>query len=97
VWREAVKPGKPIPHRLVPYLRMDFVIDGFPYHAELPDEPRTELQQARTFYAAAEDRLTELHGGETEKFEGEEEVQWGILASSWELIQMELMEVHDGK
>jgi hypothetical protein len=96
VWREADKPGKPIPRILVPYLRMDFVINGVPYHAELPDEPRTELQQARTFFAAAEDRLTELLGGETEKFEGEEEVHWGILANSWELIQMEL-EVRDGK
>jgi hypothetical protein len=69
---------------------MDFVIDGVEHHAEIADEPKNELQQLRRLYAAAKDRLAELHDGDAEKFEGEVEVQWGILASSWELIQMEV-------
>jgi hypothetical protein len=96
-WRaEDNKPSELIPHRLAPWLRMDFAIDGNQYHAEVPDEARTELQSARKFHAEAKDRLSELHQGDAEKFKGEEEVYWGILANSWELIQMEL-EVRDGK
>jgi CHC2-type zinc finger protein len=89
-WREDGKPVKLRPGPPTRYLMMDFVIDGIQYHAELPDEPRTELRWLRGFYADAKDRLTEIRQGETEKFEGEEEVQWGIMASSWELIQLEL-------
>jgi hypothetical protein len=90
-WEENGKRvSKPRPGALVPFLRMDFVIDGVGHHAEVRDEPTTELQWLRRFYTDAKDRLAELHDGNGEKSDGEEEVQWGILASSWELIQMEL-------
>ena len=68
---------------------MDFTIDGVEYRAEVEDEPKNELQRLRRFYADASDRLSELHNGSSEKFQDEENVQWGILADSWELIQME--------
>jgi hypothetical protein len=71
-------------------LVMDFVVDGIEYRGEIPDQPKSELQQLRGFYAEAVDRLTELRQGDAEKFEGEEEAQWGILAASWELIRMEV-------
>jgi hypothetical protein len=80
------RPGPP-----VSYLVLDLSIDGNEYHSEaIPDEPKTELQQTRRFYAQAKDRLAEIRNGDAEEFEGEEEAQWGILAASWELIQMEV-------
>jgi hypothetical protein len=88
-WAENGKPKKVRPGPLLRYLWMDFTIDDIEYHAEVPDEPKTELEWLRRSYAEAADRLGEIHRGDSEKFEGEEEVQWGILASSWELIQME--------
>jgi hypothetical protein len=80
----------PIPRRLGRHLIAAFIIDGVEYRAEIEDEPKTELQRLRKFHAAAADRLTEIRQGDTEKFEGEEEVEWAIMASSWELIQLEL-------
>jgi hypothetical protein len=86
--------SKPLLRRPVRYLIMQFVVDAVPYHAEVNDEPKSELQLLRRFHAAAADRLTEMiYQGDKENFEGEEEVQWGILASSWELIQLELADV----
>jgi hypothetical protein len=79
------------PALLVPYLALDFSVDGIEYHSEaIRDEPTTELQQTRRFYAQAKDRLDQIRNGDAEEFEGEEEAQWGILAASWELIQMEV-------
>ena len=69
---------------------MDFVIDGVEHHAEIADEPKNEVQQLRRYYAAAKDRLAEVHDDDAEKFEGEGEIQWSILANSWQLIQWEL-------
>jgi hypothetical protein len=90
-WDEDHKrTGKPLPRRLVPVLVMDFTIDGVEYHAEVPDEPRTELQQTRRFYTQAKGRLTELHRGDTERFEGEADAQSGIMAAAWENIQIEV-------
>jgi hypothetical protein len=79
-----VRPGP-----LVPYLVWEFTIDGVTYRAEVNDEPKTELQLHRRLYADARDRLHELHQGAAEQFENEEELQWGIFAASWELIEME--------
>jgi hypothetical protein len=89
-WDEDGKPIKLRPGPPVRNLVMDFTIDGVSYRAEVRDEPTTELQQVRRFYAEACDRLSEMRDGDAEKFAGEEEAQWGILASSWELIQMEV-------
>jgi hypothetical protein len=86
-WDESGKPIKVRPGLLVRYLVMEFVIDGIEYRVPVPDEPRTELHWLRRFHAAAHDRLIEIGDGAGD---GEEEVEWGILASSWELIQMEL-------
>lgn len=89
------KPFKPRRGPRVPFLVMDFVIDGERYRAEVNNEPKTWLQQLRRFHADAADRLQEIWNGDGEEFEGEQETQWGILASSWELIQM--AEVGDGR
>jgi len=89
-WDDSGKVPLRRPGPLVHFLRMDFVVDGVEHHAEVRDEPKTELQWLRRFYADAKDRLAELHDGNGEKSDGEEEIQWGILANSWELIQMEL-------
>jgi hypothetical protein len=89
-WGEVGKPVKRRPSGPpVRYLVMDFTIDDQQYHAEVPDEPRNELQRLRRFQAEARDRLSEIRQGGAERFEGEEETQWGILATSWELVQME--------
>jgi len=88
-WEENGKPIKPRPIPSVRHLVMDFVVDGIEYHAEVPDEPKTEIERLRRSYAEAADRLADIRNGGAEKFEGEEEEMWGILAHSWELIQME--------
>src|SRR2546426_1091834 len=84
-WQENGKHIKPRPGPQVRCLVMDFIIDGVEYRAELPDEPKTELERLRRFYAEAADRLGEIHRGDSEKFEGEAKAQWSILADSWEL------------
>ena len=89
-WDEDAKLTKVRPGPLVRYLVMDFTIDGVEYRAEGPDEPKTELQRLRRSYAEAKDRLSEIREGDAEVFEGEEETQWGILASSSQLIHMEV-------
>jgi hypothetical protein len=87
---DAGKVIKPRPGPRVRYLAMDFSIDGTTYRAEVKDEPVTELQQLRRIHADAHDRLIEIRDGAAEKFDAEEEAQWGILAATWELIQMEV-------
>jgi CHC2 zinc finger len=71
------------------YLVMDFVVDGVQHSAEVLDEPQTELQQLRRFHAEAADRLAEIRHGDIERFEDEAEIQWSILQTSWELMQIE--------
>jgi hypothetical protein len=91
-WDEAGKPVKVRPGPLVHHLVIDFTIDGVEYQSDLVrDEPTTELQLDRWFHAAAADRLAQIRDRDAEKFEGEQEVQWGILATSWELIRMEVI------
>jgi len=75
---------------VIPYLLFEFEVEGIQYHIEIKDEPKTELQQLRRFVSEAADRLREIHNGDAEKFEGEEEAQWAILAYTWELIQIEV-------
>jgi CHC2 zinc finger len=87
-WDEAGQPVEGRPGPPVRYLVLDFRIGGVEYRAEVKDEPKSELQLDRRFYANAKDRLTEIRKGDAEVFEGEEQAQWGILASSWELIRM---------
>ena len=90
-WDEDGKTSsKPRLGPLARYLVMDFVIDGIEHHAAIEDEPRNELQRLRRFHAEAKDRLHEIHDGCGEQFDGEEEVQSGILATSSELIRMEM-------
>ena len=90
-WEEAGprRSTKMLSTPLVRYLVMDFVIDGVEHHAEVLDEPRTELQQMRRFYAEASDRLAEIRNGDPETEEDEAELQRALLATTWELIRME--------
>ena len=88
-WDESGKPIKVRPGPPVRYLVMEFTIDGIEYRASVPDEPTTELRRLRRFHVAAHDRLIEIRNGD-DAGDDEEEVQWGILASSWALIQMEV-------
>lgn len=93
-WSEHTERGGVLfSHRLVPYLAMDFTIDGVEHRAEVRDEPRTDLELTRRFYAEAADRLLEIRNGGPEQFENEERVQWGVLATAWELIQIEVNDV----
>ena len=84
-WDES---GKPVKRHTVPrrYLVLDYAIDGTSYRAEVLDEPATDLQRLCRFYAEAKDRLKEIRGGDAERFPGEEETQWSILADCWELM-----------
>lgn len=86
-------PVRKLQGRKVPYLVMDYVIDGVAYRAEVPDVPRTESALHHRLYHDAAERLKEIHEGGPEKFEGEEDTQWGIMASALELIQMEAADV----
>ena len=75
---------------LVPYLVFEFEMDGLRHSAEIVDKPKGEVQQLRRFAVEAAERLREIRNGDTEKFEGEQELHWKILADSWELIQIEV-------
>jgi hypothetical protein len=86
-WDEGGKPAKVKKHTTTRrYLVMDFSIDGVQHRAEVLDEPTSDLQRLRRFYAEAADRLKEIREGDAERFPGEEETQWSILADCWELI-----------
>lgn len=88
-WQEGNKrTPKPL-RRSVPLL-MEFTMDRVQYRTEIVDEPRNDLPLLRRIHSDAGDRLHELHQGIAETFEGEEEIQWSILAASWELVHMEL-------
>jgi CHC2 zinc finger len=85
---EVAKP-KPQPKVEKKYLVMDFELDGTHHRAEILDEPKDELEWLRRIYMSAADRLLELHRGDQERFEGEAETEWSIMADSWQLIQWE--------
>jgi hypothetical protein len=88
-WTEQGK-RKPVRVKLtraVPYLVMDFTVDGEQYRAEVRDEPKDDFQRLRRIYAEAKDRLHEIRDGDAERFPGEEETQWKTMANSWELIE----------
>lgn len=91
-WRETgtSTPRVPVPTRLVPYLVLHFTISGKQYRVERQDEPKSDLQRARWFYAEAADRLGAIWRAGAEKYQGEADEQWGNLANSWELVQREL-------
>lgn len=93
-WDEDGQPVVVRPGPLVRYLVLHFSNDGNQFREQVRDEPTTELQLDRRLHAAAADRLAEIRKGDAEVFDGEEETQWGILATSWEVIRME---VDDGK
>jgi len=91
-WEETAKPSqtKRRGGNLVPYLVFEFQIDGKKHRSEIEDMPRSERQMLQRFQAEACDRLAELRAGDSETFENEEQIQWNILADSWELIEMEV-------
>lgn len=82
-------PNKARPRVRERWLVMDFVVDGIMHQAAVRDEPETMLQLYRRIHAGAADGLSELHRGDPEREEGETELQWEILALSWELIRLE--------
>jgi len=88
-WEENGKHPKQRPGPRVPFLVMTFSIDGQEYRAKIPDQPKTDRQLTRSFYYRARDRLTELRQGAPEQCPNEEEIQWGILSLSWELIRID--------
>ena len=71
------------------WLVMDFTIDGMAHEAAVRDEPESMLQVYRRIHAEALDRLSELCNGDLEQCDDEAEIQWSILASSWELMRLE--------
>ena len=83
-------PNKRLPTVPQSCLVLDYVVEGVPQRAEIRDEPRNDLQRTRRFYHEAAVRLRELREGASEVVPDETEAQWGILAASWELIQMEV-------
>jgi CHC2-type zinc finger protein len=90
-WSEDGKAPRRVflPSALVPFLILNYIIDGIQYRAEIRDEPRNDQQLLRRFHAEAKDRLHEIRNGEPEAIANEEEIQWAILATSWTLLAME--------
>jgi hypothetical protein len=78
------------PTALICVLVCDFIVEGVLSRAEVRDEPKSDLERMRWLYHETAYRLTELRGGDSEKSENEEGTQWGIMAATWELIQMEV-------
>jgi hypothetical protein len=89
-WTESGKTTKPKCTRVLSHLVMDFAIEGVQYQAEVQDRPKNDLELLRRIHAEAKDRLHEIRNGDAERVAGEEEIQWGIMAESWALIEMEL-------
>jgi CHC2-type zinc finger protein len=88
-WDEGKeRTSKPL-RRMVPYLVLDFVIDGVEYHASVKDEPRNYADKIRRFYREASDRLIELSQGDSERYAGEQENCWARM----ECAQDELREL----
>lgn len=67
---------QPQPKILVPYLTLDFAIEGQAYSVSVRDEPRNYEDKIRRCYCDARDRLTEIGRGDSEKYEGERESCW---------------------
>lgn len=88
-WDES---GKEVKVSTVPrrYLVMDYGVDGAAHRAEILDEPNSDRERLRRLYAEAKERLRELRNGDAERFPGEEETQWSILADCWALLQPEV-------
>jgi hypothetical protein len=91
-WEEPNSKTVTLPSRVVVGrdLVMKFRIAGTGYTARVNDDPGNFLELMRRVYAQAGDRLAELHHGDQEQFPGETDVQWGLLADSWELIWVEV-------
>jgi hypothetical protein len=67
-------------------LVLDFKIDGVMHQAHVRDNPRGCELYRRINHAAAE-RLDALHAGATEAFSGESDLQWGLLADTFEILR----------
>lgn len=71
-------------------LIMDYTIDGVSYRSRVRDDCRTWAELLRRIFHRASDRVVELWRGALEAFEEEAETQWLILATSWELLALEV-------
>jgi hypothetical protein len=89
-WDETGKPPKKIKRVAVGRdIVMRYVVDGTEYTARVDDDPKDFLDLLRRVKAEACDRLTEVGRGDSEKFEGEDDLQWQIAADSHQLIRNE--------
>ena len=88
-WSDAGKVPLRRPGPLVPFLAMDFKINGGDYRASVKDEPRNYADKIRRFYREASDRLIELSQGDSERYTGEQENCWARM----ECAQDELREL----
>ena len=88
-WDQQGQPARRTQKVLVPFLVLTFCVDRQQYRAEIRDEPRNEIRALRRYRADVIERLDQIHTGDHEKFTGEDEVQWSILADAWELIEDE--------
>jgi hypothetical protein len=68
-------------------LVLDFEIDGTKYTVSVHDDDRDSLHLLRRIFHQAKDRLGELHRGGLERSEGETELQWQLMADSFDLIR----------
>jgi hypothetical protein len=68
------------PTRLVPFLALNFTIDGMHYKVAVRDEPRNYADMIRRSYRDASDRLTELSQCDSESYVGEQEDCWARMA-----------------
>jgi hypothetical protein len=78
-------------------LALTFDVAGTAYTVKLQDDTNDLWKRLtpyswtlRRIFADARDRLHELHRGDQETFEGETENCWSLLATSWELMQLEV-------
>jgi len=87
-WKEnGERVSKPRPGPLVPFLVMDFKINGGDYRASVKDEPRNYADKIRRFYREASDRLAELSQGDSEMYVGEQENCWARLECGFEELR----------
>jgi hypothetical protein len=70
---------QPQPKAAVPFLTLDFAIEGEQYSVSVRDEPKYEAR-IRRFYCDARERLTELLRGNPEEYPGETESCWESCA-----------------
>jgi hypothetical protein len=86
-WDDTAKPTRLQKVVVVRDLILDFKIDGTKYTASVHDDDRDFIHLLRRIFHRAKDRLGELHRGGLERSEDETELQWQLMADSFDLIR----------